>query len=664
MSDPGPTVFNDRYEMHRHLARGGMSDVYLARDLLLDRPVAVKVLFSEYARDPTFVERFRREAQAAANLNHPNIVAVYDWGQQSGTYFIVMEYIEGRSLSDIVRTEGPLHPRRAAEIAADVAAALGFAHRNGVVHRDIKPGNILIAPSGQVKVADFGIAQAIAGGTEANLTQAGAVMGTATYFSPEQAQGKPVDPRSDLYSLGCVLYEMLTTRPPFSGDTPVAIAYKHVQEQAPLPSSTGVAVPPALEAIVAQLMAKDPANRYASAEDLRADLRNYLEGLPVSALRSAAALAAGLAAGTAVAAAAPAAGLTQAVPAAGPPTGANYGTGGPPPKRRTGRFLWVLLGLLVLLAGGLVFLATRLDRNNAAQKSGARRDRHAGHRRHPEARGRRLQGQASRCRPTPITPTATCSARTRSAASWPTSARPSTLQVSKGAGQKSVPNVIGQTQAAATVAARGSHLRRAGRAPGQRRRSPRARSSRRARGANTMADQGSEVDITVSSGPATVAVPDVSGQSEATAAANLAAKGFVVATSSQTSDHGAGGRGDRHQPVGGHLGRPRHHRHDHRVDRSARHHLDHGTDHHVEQPPRPPPDPSRPRSVEAVGQAARARKLAIRSWPPTVRIDSGWNCTPSTSSSRWRRPMTMPSSVSAVISSTSGTESRSTTSEW
>jgi serine/threonine-protein kinase len=248
MSDQAPTVFNDRYEMHRHLARGGMSDVYLAKDLLLDRPVAVKVLFTEYARDPAFVERFRREAQAAANLNHPNIVAVYDWGQQSGTYFIVMEYIEGRSLSDIVRTEGPLHPRRAAEIAADVAAALGFAHRNGVVHRDIKPGNILISPSGQVKVADFGIAQAVVGGAEANLTQAGAVMGTATYFSPEQAQGKAVDPRSDLYSLGCVLYEMLTTRPPFSGDTPVAIAYKHVQEPAPLPSSTGVSVPPALEA--------------------------------------------------------------------------------------------------------------------------------------------------------------------------------------------------------------------------------------------------------------------------------------------------------------------------------------------------------------------------------------------------------------------------------
>src|SRR6476659_752240 len=287
-------VFSNRYEIEREIARGGMAEVYLARDQSLSRPVALKALFPEFARDPSFVERFRREAQAAANLNHPNIVAIYDWGQQSGTYFIVMEYVEGRSLSEIIRTDGPLHPRRSAEITADVAAALGFAHRNGVVHRDVKPGNIIISPTGQVKVADFGIAQAITGGAEQqNLTQAGAVMGTATYFSPEQAQGKPVDPRSDLYSLGCVLFEMLTSRPPFTGDTPVAIAYQHVQQTAPRPSASGVDVPPALEAIDVQLLAKDPADRFASAEDLRADLRNYLEGLPVSALRSPAALAAG-----------------------------------------------------------------------------------------------------------------------------------------------------------------------------------------------------------------------------------------------------------------------------------------------------------------------------------------------------------------------------------
>src|SRR6478735_9999983 len=304
----GPTVFNDRYELHRKLAQGGMANVYLARDLLLDRPVAVKVLFPEHARDEAFVERFRREATAAANLNHPNIVAIYDWGQQYGTYYIVMEYVEGRPLSEIIRTEGPLHPNRSAEITADVAAALAFAHRNGVVHRDVKPGNILITASGQVKVADFGIAQASSNSDASlNLTQAGAVMGTATYFSPEQAQGHHVDPRSDLYSLGCVLYEMLTSRPPFTGDSPVAIAYKHVQEQPPPPSTVNPSVPVALEAIDMRLLQKDPAQRYPSAEDLRADLRRFLEGHPVSALGAAA--AAGVAAGAM-------ADATVAVPAA------------------------------------------------------------------------------------------------------------------------------------------------------------------------------------------------------------------------------------------------------------------------------------------------------------------------------------------------------------
>src|SRR3954447_3616975 len=287
------TVFNGRYELHRRLARGGMADVFLARDQLLDRPVAVKVLFPEYAADPNFVERFRREAQSAANLNHPNIVSVYDWGQEQGTYFIVMEYVEGRSLADIIRTEGPLHPQRAAEVASDVAAALGFAHRNGVVHRDVKPGNVLISPTGQVKGADFGIARALGADPESNLTQAGSVMGTATYFAPEQAQGLPLDPRSDLYSLGVVLYEMVTGRPPFGGESPVAIAYKHVQEQPAPPTQVNANVPADLEAIILKLLAKNPAARYASADDLRADLRRFREGQPVLAASAGAVAAAG-----------------------------------------------------------------------------------------------------------------------------------------------------------------------------------------------------------------------------------------------------------------------------------------------------------------------------------------------------------------------------------
>ncbi|MCL4163872.1 UNVERIFIED_CONTAM: hypothetical protein GTU68_003305, partial [Idotea baltica] len=227
-----------------------MADVFLAHDQLLDRPVAVKVLFPQFAAEPSFVERFRREAQAAANLNHPSIVAVYDWGEYDDTYFIVMEYVEGQSLAELIRAEGTLHPDRAAEIATDVAAALGFAHRNGTVHRDVKPGNILITPTGQVKVTDFGIARAFGGGDE--LTQTGSVMGTASYFSPEQAQGKAVDPRSDLYSLGVVIFEMVTGRPPFTGDSPVAIAYKHVQEAPPRPTSINPAVPRSLESVIAR----------------------------------------------------------------------------------------------------------------------------------------------------------------------------------------------------------------------------------------------------------------------------------------------------------------------------------------------------------------------------------------------------------------------------
>jgi serine/threonine-protein kinase len=282
--NPERIVLNDRYEIQNRIGRGGMADVFLARDVLLDRPVAIKVLFPEYATDPNFVERFRREAQAAANLNHPNIVSVYDWGKYSNTYYMAMEYVQGRTLADILRANGHVSSVQAAEIASEVSAALAFAHKNGVVHRDIKPANILIGSAGAVKVADFGIARAMNSAAESNLTQVGSVMGTATYFSPEQAQGAQPDPRSDLYSLGIVLYEMVAGHPPFTGENPVGIAYKQVHD-APKPLNQLVAdVPRPFEAIVAKLLAKKPEQRYPDADALRDDLRRFRSGEPVQAL--------------------------------------------------------------------------------------------------------------------------------------------------------------------------------------------------------------------------------------------------------------------------------------------------------------------------------------------------------------------------------------------
>jgi len=253
-----------------------MADVYEAEDTLLGRSVAVKLLHANFASDDAFVARFRREAQAAANLSHPNIVAIYDWGQDEGTYFMVMELIRGRTLREIVKSEGALLPRRSAEIAAEAAAALTIAHQHGVYHRDIKPGNIMITDDGSVKVTDFGIARALDDSEE--LTRTGAVIGTATYFSPEQAQGLPADERSDVYSLGIVLYEMLAGKPPFTGESPVAVAYQHVSEPAPAPDSVNPDVPREVAAIAEHAIRKKPDDRYQSADEFRTDLVRYLGG--------------------------------------------------------------------------------------------------------------------------------------------------------------------------------------------------------------------------------------------------------------------------------------------------------------------------------------------------------------------------------------------------
>ena len=279
-------ILGGRYELGEVLGSGGMAEVHLGRDVRLGREVAIKILRPDLARDPIFQSRFRREAQSAAALNHPAIVAVYDTGEDitagATIPYIVMEYVEGQTLREIVHTGGRLAPQRALEITAAVCDALQYSHTAGIVHRDIKPGNVMLTRAGQVKVMDFGIARAVAAAT-ATMTQTAAVIGTAQYLSPEQARGESVDARSDIYSTGCLLYELLTGQPPFVGDSPVAVAYQHVREDPQPPSRLVADVPPDIDAIVLKSLAKNPANRYQSAAEMRADINRALAGRPVQA---------------------------------------------------------------------------------------------------------------------------------------------------------------------------------------------------------------------------------------------------------------------------------------------------------------------------------------------------------------------------------------------
>src|SRR5215471_20962754 len=282
-----PRLLGGRYELDGIVGRGGMAEVYRARDLRLDRVVAVKTLREDLARDQTFQARFWREAQSAASLNHPSIVAVYDTGEDmvDGTPvpYIVMEFVDGRTLRDLLRDNRRPLPERAAEITDGLLRALDFSHRNGIVHRDIKPGNVMMTRSGGVKVMDFGIAWAVSG-AQLSITQTAQVVGTAQYLSPEQARGERVDARSDLYSTGCLLYELLTGRPPFTGYSPVAIAYQHVRENPLPPSRLDPDIPSWADAIVLRAMAKSPNDRYQSAAEMQADIQRAAAGMQVSAM--------------------------------------------------------------------------------------------------------------------------------------------------------------------------------------------------------------------------------------------------------------------------------------------------------------------------------------------------------------------------------------------
>ncbi len=341
-----PILLGDRYELGGLLGRGGMADVRVARDRRLGRTVAIKQLRADLSSDDTFQARFRREAQSAAALNHPAIVAVYDTGESTDVHgnhipYIVMEYVEGQTLREIMRDDRKILPERALSIAADVLSALDYSHRSGIIHRDIKPANVMLTPSGQVKVMDFGIARAIADSSSA-MTQTAAVIGTAQYLSPEQARGETVDARSDIYSTGCLLYELLTGRPPFVGDSPVSVAYQHVREDARPPSQLNPDVTQTVDHILAKALAKRTDDRYQSAADMRKDLERAIAGQHVDAPTAA----------------------TSAIPAAtavAPAVAAAAATGTQPavqddeeePSRKG--LWWALAILAVLLLAGLGF---------------------------------------------------------------------------------------------------------------------------------------------------------------------------------------------------------------------------------------------------------------------------------------------------------------------
>src|SRR5918998_6752671 len=272
------TLFAGRYRVTRKIGGGGMADVYLAEDQELGRRVAIKILHGRYANDDQFVERFRREAKHAAGLSHPNIVSIFDRGETNGSYYIVMEYVEGKTLKELIRSRGPCPVPVAIAYTRQILSALRYAHRGGLIHRDIKPHNVIVDPEGVVKVADFGIARAGA----SQMTEEGSIIGTAQYLSPEQARGAPVDQTSDLYSTGIVLFELLTGTVPFTGETPVEIAMKHLSQVPEPPSELRREVPDDLDLVVLRALSKEPAERYQSAEEMDADLARVARGLAVS----------------------------------------------------------------------------------------------------------------------------------------------------------------------------------------------------------------------------------------------------------------------------------------------------------------------------------------------------------------------------------------------
>jgi serine/threonine-protein kinase len=466
-------LLGDRYELEGVVGRGGMAEVYRARDLRLDRIVAIKTLRPDLARDQTFQARFRREAQSAASLNHPSIVAVYDTGEDMSTGnpipYIVMEYVDGRTVRDLLIDGHRLLPERSLEIVSGVLKALEYSHQAGIVHRDIKPGNVMVTRNGDIKVMDFGIARAMSD-AQATMTQTAQVIGTAQYLSPEQARGERVDARSDLYSAGCLMYELLTGRPPFTGDSPVAIAYQHVRENPIPPSRLDPDIPPWADAIVLKAMAKPPGDRYQSAAEMQADIQRAASGMQVAAMAAPPTRAEyydyeyeypqertqRMGASTMMAGAA----TGQYPPRTGGYSGQSYGgDGGYPPERKSWARRWlpwlipaaVIIAVIAVAAamlsgGGQTYFVPSVD--GSSQQSAVTQMTQAGFdnvKIVPQSNGTVQKGIVISTSP----------ANGQSVSSRTTQVK---IYVSTGVGKVAVPNVVNMSQNAATTALQSAHL--------------------------------------------------------------------------------------------------------------------------------------------------------------------------------------------------------------
>jgi serine/threonine-protein kinase len=506
------TVIDGRYEITARIGSGGMADVYLAQDLQLGRNIAVKLLHRRFSEDEGFVERFRREASAAAGLQHPNVVGVYDRGEWDGTYYIAMEYLEGRSLKQLIRDEGPLEPSRAIDLTIQVLKAARFAHRRGIIHRDLKPHNAIVDEADHVKVTDFGIARAGA----SDMTETGSILGTAQYLSPEQAQGHAVSAASDLYSVGIILYELLTGRVPFEGDSPVTIALKQVSEEPVPPSAYNPEISPELESVVMHALRKNPAERFADADSFIGALERARAGIG---------------------------GMTAQYAAVAGPVAMPAEPLPPVPPRDRRSLWWALLVLLLVggaIAGYLLLQPTQQAVPDVVgEKVGAAST---------ILRNRGFQVQIER-QTTDNVPRDTVYRQDPQPAAQVDKGSTVTLQVSDGPGTAQVPVVVGRGRREATRI-----LKEAGfKVSEERETSTDVKKDhviRTSPESGQVLERGSTVNLIVSSGPQKVNVPDVTGKTEADARTVLEDAGFKVsATEEETTNADEVGTVIRQNPV-------------------------------------------------------------------------------------------------------------------